>query len=200
MTCSPRLADLPVTAIDEARRACRRERLANDRTAPARRVDGSRSASRRSGILRALLCVAAAGVAGPSAAELRVLLAFDGDGHRVHRVLRVGAVAPDPSRPAPRWKREPLAGAERAAAEATLRWLDAAGDTLALEHVPDPRLAHVPLGAGRAAGTPPIARAALSEGSWLVSGPDRAATLVLSLPARATPPLAPGEWTFELRR
>ena len=203
MTCLPNPVAAGAVAADGTNGSGRSGPLGERRAVSARDPRPAPRARARRGVaraLRTLLCVALLGALGPAAADLRVLLAFDGDGHRVHRVVRVGPVAPDPSRAAPRWKREPSGESEARAGEATLRWLDAAGATLALEHVPDPRLVHVPLGAERPAGTPPIARAALREGSWMASGPDRAATLVLSLPGRAAPPLAPGEWTFELRR
>ena len=130
----------------------------------------------------------------PAGADWRVLLAFDEDGHRVHRATDTGEDGRLLSRPPPAI--DP-ARAE-AAGDAVLVWRDAAGETLLVEAAADPRVGHAPVreaeGGAIAAGEP----VSLASGAWQARGPDGAATLELRLPVRDTPPLAAETWHFPL--
>lgn len=146
----------------------------------------------------------------PVSAELRVLLVFDAEGHRVQRVVRGGASLIERLREHERLGKHGASGAGTASGhgEASLTWLDEDGAALATERVPDPRLARVPVAGGRVGRTPPIGgspadgvahdKVRLDQGGWFVRGPEAATALLLRLPAREAPALAPDEWRFEL--
>ena len=143
-------------------------------------------------LLPALLIGLAPLVAG---ADVRVLLAFDQSGHRVHDIRRGGdADAALTSYVAPP---ADLAAAARAG-DATLAWLGPDGRVLLLERAPDPRVGHAPAPAGNGVAVSPGAPVALAEGGWLARGPEAATTLVLRLPAVGAPALAAEEWRLAL--
>ena len=131
----------------------------------------------------------------PVAAELRVLLAFDAGGHRVHRVTRVESYGQGGGDDGVSRSTPSSAVATGATGTVTLTWLDRDGGVLALERAPDPRVGHVP-----ASGGDPSSGGvgALVEGGWLVRGPDEARTLLLRLPDRERPPLGSEQWRLDL--
>lgn len=121
-------------------------------------------------------------------AELRVLFRFDDTGTHVYRLYQVdddidlqnstGSSSADAS----------------SKTDAVLTWLDANGDILAVTRVPDPRMAYSP---GHVEGTGP-SRIGLLTGAWVASGPDRAESVVVTFPERASLSLAPEIWTLSL--
>ena len=146
---------------------------------------------------RSTLAVAVAVAVLPlvAGADLRVLLAFDAAGHRVHRVTRTDTVPSGP--PTSATPTIDLAAAARAG-DAVLVWRAADGRTLALERVPDPRVGHAPAPGGDGITLSPGAPVALSEGGWLVRGPDAATELVIRLPRVGAPALPSEEWRLRL--
>ena len=151
-------------------------------------VRGTVRRARRAALLIGLVPL----VAG---ADLRVLLAFDQSGHRVHDIRRdADADAGLTSYVAPP---ADLAAAARAG-DATLAWLGPDGRVLLLERAPDPRVGHAPAPGGDRVAVSPGAPVALAEGGWLARGPDAAATLVLRLPAVGAPALAAEKWRLAL--
>jgi len=130
-----------------------------------------------------------------SSAEVRVLLAFDASGHRVHDVARSGT-------PNANLTSHVEAPADLAAAalagDAVLAWLAADGRVLALERAPDPRIGHAPAPGGDEVALSPGRPVALAEGGWLARGPDAATVLVLRLPAVGAPALSAEQWRLEL--
>lgn len=166
-------------------------------TTPRRAALRRRSAPALPVLLGVLLTVAAAARPLVAGADVRVLLAFDAAGHRVHRVTRTEAAlsGPQPSA-APVVD---LAAAARAG-DAVLVWRAADGRTLSLERVPDPRVGHAPAPGGDGVTLSPGAPVALSEGGWLARGPDAATELVIRLPVVGAPALAAEEWRLPLDR
>ena len=157
-------------------------------------MTGERSPNRWTPPLLALALGALAwlGPAGPTSAGLRVLLAFDAAGHRVHRVSDDGV---DERLLSSRRGGSIDPAAAIAAGDAVLVWRDEADRVLAIDRASDPRLGHAP--AGREGATPG-GRVALADGAWLARGPSGARTLELRLPARGEPALALERWRLTL--
>ena len=166
---------------------------------PKRRSGRHPERCRERGLAAALMLIGSLAWSGAATAELRVLLAFDGEGYRVARVLRDGP--PDEAsgkRAAREWKSSP--GAAPVApvyGQIELTWLGREGRVLATRAAADPRIAHP---AGRGDGSRPDAarRVALTRGAWLVRGPNAAVTLRVRLPERPELGLPSSEWRFDL--
>lgn len=140
------------------------------------------------------LCLAAC-VIGPagSMADVRVLMAFDPAGHRLQRVLPVespvlAGLPPDST--------DSGSAAVAQGGRALAEWLDADGELLRAEYFADPRVVHGPaLGPG---GTQAGQRVRLEQGAYLLTGPDAAFQLRITLPYSGLPVLEQAVWTVPL--
>lgn len=129
-----------------------------------------------------------------ASADIRVLMAFDASGHRLQRLLHVEAASMPESMAGPgaASAAEPEAPGGLAMAE----WLDAAGELLVQTHFPDPRVVHGP---ALASGVPTAGqRVRLEQGAYLLSGPDAAFTLRITLPYSGVPAMEQSVWDVAL--
>lgn len=153
-------------------------------------------------VMRLALLLSASACMGPVGADIRIVVTFDADGHRV---VRSRAAEPAPAKLLGRSMRQLRAKSVPARADdgrVSLRWLDAAGDVVGVERIADPRVAHFPGQSGKsgdARDVRPAGRVAMSSGALMLRGPGTAMALVIALPAVDTPFLAAETWWFDLR-
>jgi len=134
-----------------------------------------------------------------ASAGVKVVIAFDANGQRLSQMVRSG---PAPKRLVGKSQRQMLrqraASFEVPPGQASLRWLDSAGQVLEVAHVADPRIAHFPGSTGRGIALQPGGRVVLEAGALLVDGPDKAVELVVDLPGVEVPLLSSETWQFNL--
>lgn len=158
-------------------------------------------------------------------ADIRVLLRFDSAGHHVHRIIQVGepqestikskSLKAKSDQETNREMRRPATAIERGrswrnaevlatstkktstgSGFAKLTWFDLAGKMIAQTEVADPRIVRSP------SHTEAINASvnAVKEGAWLVSGPELAVRVTISLPESTVAELGAEFWTLELSR
>ena len=157
---------------------------------------------------------------GTVEADIRVLFRFAASGHFVHRVIQVArpyavsaerkslaensnpnsnARSVSPIDRARSWRNAEVSEARRKQKGtvdgfATLTWFDASGVEMTQTEVPDPRIVHSPSHVDGVNAS----RNAISEGAWLVSGPDSASSVRVSLPESTILGLAAQSWNLPL--
>ena len=157
---------------------------------------------------------------GTVEADIRVLFRFDTSGHFVHRVIQVAspnaisaerksltknsnpdlsARSVSPIDRARSWRNAEVPEVRRKKKGtvdgfATLTWFDASGAEMTQTEVPDPRIVHSPSHVDGVNAS----RNAVSEGAWLVAGPDSASSVHVSLPELTILGLAAQSWTLPL--
>lgn len=128
--------------------------------------------------------------ASDACADIRLLVEFSGEDHRVVRVIRsTEARYRSPSLHAELGKK--LLTGNLAAHRLIVRWFDSNGALMAIEDMQDPRVAHAPwrpksdaeLAEKSQSPGDSVEYTRLSAGTYLLTGPDLAAEVVVSLPA-----------------
>ena len=164
-------------------------------------------------------------LAGSAVADIRVLLRFDSSGHYVHRIIQLSSQqATDASKlaitsriqpflnPATQLSVSPIERARSwrnarvpeirnrqkssSARFTTLTWFDSTGTELVKTEVPDPRIIHSPLHVDDSNAS----LVGLIEGAWMVSGPESASSVIVSLAELPTLGLAAEFWNLDLTR
>lgn len=172
-----------------------------------------------------LLLVSLLLIVGSVEADIRVLIRFDESGHYVHRVFQVAvrqdlsavraarvqnlnqsdAVAkPLPVSPIQRgrsWQNAQVSEGRKKQSNVTdgfarLVWFDNTGKELTQTEVDDPRIVHSPSHTEAVNAS----RSGKTEGAWLVSGPESAVKVTISLPESTVLSLAAELWILDLSR
>jgi len=141
-------------------------------------------------IIALVLLLAGTMVTGVTHAELRALIKFDSGEHRLHRLVKIES--------------NPLQTALQAAmntpalqpGKVIIVWKGADGAVLHSESIEDPRLTHAPLIGDDAV----PATIGLSDGAYMVTGPEQSAFLEVRLPANTALALMAQTWQFELKQ
>ena len=125
-------------------------------------------------------------------AAQRILLSFDGNGHRIHRIVQA------PSRnsnPVLEQRKSAFARSRVSPQTATATWFDINGDTVKVGFFADPRTTHAPYSSQDST----LKWVVLQEGAYLLEGPDTAVQLKLSFPSRNWLGLPEENWLLNLQ-
>lgn len=135
-----------------------------------------------------LLCFALF-YSGVTQAQLRVLIKFDESEHRVHRLVRLKASNPKlAAHKALQNANQPSPGV------VTILWLSADGSVLHSSAMADPRVTHAPLLGSHSNPT----YITLTDGAYMVSGPQESTGLEVRLPVNNALALQAQTWKFDL--
>jgi len=118
-------------------------------------------------------------------ADIRALVKFDGSGHQLHRVVQVSGTKTNAD--------EVNLGVV-GQGYAVVRWFDINGDMIRETVIDDPRVTHAPLSAQQSGPT----YLAITEGAYLLEGPDSSVILQVDLPPIAGIGLAAETWRLTL--
>ena len=122
-------------------------------------------------------------------AQLRVLIKFDETEHRIHRQVSLKSSNPElAEHQASQNANDPSPGA------VNVLWLSADGTVLHRNAMADPRVTHAPLGGAQSNPT----FVGLSDGAYMVSGPEASAILEVRFPENHALGLQAQTWQFPL--
>ncbi len=125
-------------------------------------------------------------------AAQRILLSFDNNGHRIHRVVQAASRI---SNPILEQRKSAFARSRVSPQTAMATWFDINGDTVKVGFFADPRTTHAPYSSQDSA----LKWVVLQEGAYLLEGPDTAVQLQLGFPARNWLGLPEENWLLNLQ-